>query len=209
VGRRSPVAVKRRPIEILTREECHRLLSAFPSRSPAGVRNRALVVVLWRAQLRVGEAIALGVRDLNTRAGSVTVRHGKGDRRRVVGLDPQAVAVVDKWLLERARLISAHRLTSARPAPLFCTFSEGHVGFPLKGTYVREMLARAAARAGIEKRVHPHGLRHTGADELVAEGKPLTVVRRQLGHSSLAVTERYVDHLGWRDVVDAMQHRVW
>ena len=82
-------------------------------------------------------------------------------------------------------------------------------GDPINARYVRAMLRRMAERAGIEKRVHPHGLRHTHAFELANEGTPLHVIQHQLGHGSLATTDRYIRHLAPRDVIKTMQAREW
>lgn len=194
------------PPEPLTRHEVDALLAAC-GRGPAGVRNRALIVVLWRAGLRLDESLSLLPKDVDLDVGSITVLHGKGDRRRVVGIDPQACAVIRDWI-ERRR-----ELGLSRGAPLFCTFSAGHAGQPagrkLWPSYVRDLLKRLAARAGIEKRVHPHGLRHTHATELAREGAPIHYIRKQLGHSSLAITERYIDHLTPGEVLDWMRRREW
>jgi site-specific recombinase XerD len=75
--------------------------------------------------------------------------------------------------------------------------------------YVRDMLKRKAARAGIEKRVHPHGLRHTHAAELVREGVPMNVIRDQLGHTSLATTDRYLRNVAPADVIGMGRARTW
>jgi integrase len=92
---------------------------------------------------------------------------------------------------------------------VFCTVTKGNIGQPLGAAYWRETIKRLGKRAGIEKRVHSHGLRHTHAVELMRESTPSIVIRRQLGHSSLAVTERYLDHLEPGEVVQTMQQRHW
>jgi integrase/recombinase XerD len=71
--------------------------------------------------------------------------------------------------------------------------------------YVRLLLQRLAAKSGIEKRVHPHGLRHTFAFELEQSGAPTTVVSKLLGHSSVAVTARYLDRLSNAQAVSVLQ----
>lgn len=185
------------PPEVLTPDEVRSLIRACSNRAPTGVRNRALIGVLYRGGLRLGEALALKPKDLDPLQGTITVLHGKGDRRRVVGLDPGAMAMVERWI-ERRKDIGL----SAR-SPLFCTLG----GKPLKASYIRTLLPRLAAKAGIEKRVHPHGLRHTMAYELMMEGVPVPIIQRQLGHASLATTDRYLAHLAPRDVVEAMQRR--
>ena len=71
------------------------------------------------------------------------------------------------------------------------------------------LLLLVRAGVGMEKRVHPHGLRHTMAFELMMEGVPVPIIQQQLGHASLATTDRYLRHLAPRDVVMAMQQREW
>jgi integrase len=129
----------------------------------------------------------------------VTVLHGKGDRRRTVGLDPTAMALVLRWADKRKTLGIGPR------SPLFSTLD----GRPLKPSYLRTLLPRLAQKAGIAKRVHPHGLRHTLAFELMMEGVPVPIIQRQLGHASLATTQRYLDHLAPREVIEAMRQREW
>ena len=187
------------PPEPLTTTEVHALLAACSTCAPTGIRNRALLVIMWRAGLRCAEALDLRPKDLDSRRGTVRVLHGKGDKSRTLGLDPEAFAVVDRWLDRRKAL------DLPRSAPVFCTLQ----GRRMKPHYVRALCKRLAKRAGIEKRVHPHGLRHTHAYELAEEGAPLHLVQAQLGHSSLAVTNRYVSHLNPAELVERMQRRTW
>jgi integrase/recombinase XerD len=214
LGRPRPVATnggrapankgKRYPAEIYTGEELNRLLAAC-GRGLAGMRNRALIVVMWRCGLRVDEACQLHPRDVDLERGTVTVRHGKGDKRRVVGIDPQAGAVVARWLEIRGRMLGR------RHATLFCTIQHDKlgVGRQLHTNEVRAFLARAARRADIDKRVHPHGLRHTFAVDLLREGVNVTVIQRLLGHTDLATTARYLDHLLPFEAVKVAIARDW
>jgi site-specific recombinase XerD len=155
--------------------------------------------MLYRAGLRCNEALALRAVDLDLDAGSVRVLHGKGDTARTVGLDPGALAVIEKWLRIR------RGLPNPRAGRLFCTLA----GTPISDVYVRQMTKRLAKRARLTKRVHAHGLRHTHAAELAREGVPMNVIRDQLGHKNLATTDRYVRGLCPADVVAAMQARTW
>jgi site-specific recombinase XerD len=190
---------RRLPPEVLTEAEVSALLRACSNRAPTGVRNRALIVLMYRGGLRVGEALALRPKDLDRAAGTIRVLHGKGDKARTVGLDPQAFAVLERWLDRRAaRGINGH-------APIFCTLK----GEPVSSSYVRVLLPRLAKKAGIVKRVHPHGLRHTHAAELAREGVPARLIQEQLGHSSLATTDVYLRKLAPQDLIDAMQKRSW
>jgi site-specific recombinase XerD len=72
--------------------------------------------------------------------------------------------------------------------PPFCTMSD----CPLSANQVRQMLRRRSDRAGIDKRIHPHGLGHSHAAELAAEGVPVSAIQKQLGHTWLATTDAYL-----------------
>ena len=133
----------------------------------------------------------------------MTVLHGKGDKWRIIGIDPQAFDVLELWLQARSELGIGRR------SPLFCCIQGTQRGGAMRTQLVRSMLRRRAARAGIEKPVRPHGLRHTHAFELANEGTPTHLIKSQLGHTSLAVTERYIDHLAPTAVIRHMQTRRW
>lgn len=201
-GMHPPNYGKTYPAEPLSRDEIHRLLRAC-GRGNAGARNRAAIVVMWRAGLRIAEALALHPKDLDLELGTVTVLHGKGDRRRVVGIDPEACAVVAQWD-DRRRALGVNGRH-----PLFCVISRPNVGAPMQSSCFREAMKDAATRAGLERRVHPHALRHTHAMELANEGVGIHVIRAQLGHSSIQTTARYIDHLAPRQVIDTMRARTW
>lgn len=188
------------PPEPLTRDEIERLLRKL-GRGPCGHRNRALVVLLWRSGLRIAEALALYPKDVDRLAGTVTVLSGKGGRRRQVAIDAYALATVERWMTARLKLELNGR------HPLFCCVDVRTRGKAMYSSYVRDMLKRRARQAGIEKRVHPHGLRHTMAFELLMEGQPLGVIRDQLGHSQLSTTLRYCDHLAPAVAIRAMHGR--
>lgn len=190
------------PIEILDPDEVEGLLRAR-RRGATGLRDRALIAVLYRAGLRCSEVTALKPADVDTRLGECHVLRGKGGRRRVVGLDEGACTLIDAWMVERARLGIDGR------APLFCRIQEPRRGSPLAPQAVREMLRRAAAKAGITKRVHPHGLRHTNAAEMAGEGVPTHVVQRHLGHTRLSTTAHYIGHLRPTAVIAAGRARSW
>src|SRR5882724_11331329 len=112
---------RRYPAEVLTPDEVRALVKACSNRAPTGVRNRALVVALYRGGLRISEALRLAPKDVDRAAGTVTVLHGKGDKRRTVGLDPGAFAVLERWLDRRARLGINGR------SPIFCTLKGGRL----------------------------------------------------------------------------------
>lgn len=187
------------PPEPLTLNEIHSLLRTCSNRAPTGIRNKALIVILWRAGLRCKEALSILPKDLDQTHGTIRVLMGKGKRSRLVGLDPQAWAVLQLWLNRR------HILNINGRSPVFCTLT----GEPLTPQYVRNLLPRLALKARIEKRVHAHGLRHTHAFELANEALPIHIIQQQLGHVSLATTDRYIRHLNPQQVVEAIQGRGW
>lgn len=186
------------PIEILTPAECNALLRACSRRGPTGARNRALIVVLWRGGLRCAEAMDLLPKDLDDRQGTIRVLHGKGDRSRTVGLDDQAWATVAVWVSIRATLPGV-KLQS----PLLCTLR----GKRLHASYIRALMKRLAAQAGIDKRVHAHGLRHTFAVELARERVPLHIIQHVLGHASVRTTSGYIGHVEPHEVISAIRAR--
>jgi integrase/recombinase XerD len=189
--KRPPTARRRRkptrrfPAEPLVLADFEALRAACSRRAPTGIRNRALLAVLFRSGLRISEALALFPKDLDPESGSLRVLHGKGDRARTAPLPSDAAEAVDRWRGCRKRL----GLTGRHP--LFCTLK----GEPLWDSYVRTMCKRLAAKAGVEKRVHPHGLRHGWALGQVESGTSLPVIQQLLGHSSLSTTATYVSHI--------------
>lgn len=198
VGGRRRKPRRRRPPEVLTAGEVGRLLAACPP-SAHGLRNRALIALMYRSGLRVSEALALCPKDVDAHAGTVRVLHGKGDRSRTVGIDAGGVAVLAAWL-------EAREAAGAQPGdPIF--FGRG--GRPLDAGYVRRVFQQLGARAGIAKRVHPHGLRHTHAAELRSEGVDIGIISKQLGHRSITTTACYLDHIAPVAVVEAVKARRW
>ena len=187
------------PAEILTPQEILAMLAACKD-TVTGVRGRALITVMYRSGLRVGEALALQPKDVDLRIGSIAVLHGKGDRRRTVGIDPGASPIIQQWVMTRSQ-----QLAPPQGVPLFCS----QKCRKMSSTMVREMLIRLARRTGIEKRVHPHGLRHTMAYELLMEGVPIPIIQRQLGHISLQTTDTYLSHIAPKQVLEFITARSW
>lgn len=187
-------------VEVLTRLELDSLLCACNRRSPSGLRDRALIALLYGSGLRIAEALALRPRDLDLDVGTVRVHKGKGQKPRVSGIEQGMGSVVREWVEHRAQALG---LNGA--GPLFCQITRGRVGQPLQQACVRQMLRRRSAKAGIDKRVHPHGFRHSHAANMAAGGIPLNVIQRQLGHSNVSTTSRYLDHVQPADVVSAVR----
>lgn len=189
----APNAGKRYPAEVMTPAEVAAIIGACSAKARTGIRNRALLTLLYRSGLRISEALALKPSDVNLAAHSVRVLDGKGHKTTTRGYHPSADDALARWLDTRKTL-------GLRNGPLFCTLAGG----TMHPQYVRNLLGRLAASAGIDKRVHPHGFRHTFAVELEQAGTPATVISKLLGHSSVAVTARYLDHLTNHQAVAAL-----
>ena len=140
--------------------------------SPYALRLRALIVIMWRAGLRISEALALAETDLESARGSLLVRSGKGGKRREVGMDDWGWGQLVGWLELRQTL---------PVGPLLCAISAPAAGRPWTHSAARQNLGRVAAQAGVRRRFAPHQLRHAHAVEMAREGVPLNVIQRQLG----------------------------
>lgn len=170
--------------DLLSHAEIDRLLRTCSKRAPSG--------------LRIGEALTLGVKDVDLQEFVVRVQTGKTGKR-VVGLDLPTALLVEQWLLSRRKLGVGTR------APLFCTLKGGEVD----QSHIRHMMKRRATRAGIEKRAHAHMLRHRFAIDLIKEGADLLTVRDLLGHASASTTQTYLSRIGASDAVAFAQQRKW
>src|SRR4051794_39268893 len=187
----------RYPADPPTVEEIIAVMRAAGER-PHGARLRALIVVLWRGGLRIQEALALAERDLDRRRGSLLVRHGKGDKRREVGMD--------EWGWEQLRPRLEHR--SWMPiGTLLCIINGPTCGHPWSGPAARTQLRCLALAAGVRRRFAPHQLRHVHAVEMAREGVPLNVIQRQLGHADLGVTSVYLQGIDNTEVISAAHAR--
>jgi site-specific recombinase XerD len=163
-----------------------------------GARLRGLIVVLWRAGLRISEGLCLAERDLDPARGALLVRNGKGGKRCEVGMDEWGWEQLRPWLDLSARMpIGA----------LFCVVNGPTCGRPWSGPAARTQLRRLALDAGVRRRFAPHQLRHAHAVEMAREGVPLNVIQRQLGHADLGVTSVYLQGIDNTEVISAVHSR--
>jgi site-specific recombinase XerD len=163
-----------------------------------GRRLRGLIVVLWRAGLRIQEALALAEGDLDHGRGALLVRRGKGGRRREVGMDAWGWDELQPWLELRVEL---------PVGPLFCVLNGRTRGRQWSSAGARTELRRTAVAAGVRRRFAPHQLRHAHAVELAHEGVPLVVIQRQLGHSNLGITSVYLQGIDNAEIINAVHAR--
>ncbi len=163
-----------------------------------GLRLRGLIVVLWRSGLRISEALALAEGDLEPGRGAMLVRHGKGGRRREVGMDEWGWQQLRPWLEQRVEL---------PVGPLFCVVKGPTAGQPWSAPSVRTQFRRLAARAGVRRRFAPHQLRHAHAVEMAREGVSLNVIQRQLGHANLGITSIYLEGIDNGEIIETVHGR--
>ena len=163
-----------------------------------GLRVGALIAVLWRAGLRISEALALTESDVDARRGSVLVRHGKDDRRREAGMDDWGFEQLLGWLERRVEL---------PVGPLFCVIDGSTRGRGWSATAARAEFRRLALEAGVRRRFAPHQLRHAHAVELAREGVPVNIIQRQLGHTDLGTTPTYLQGIDPSEIINAVRSR--
>jgi site-specific recombinase XerD len=163
-----------------------------------GRRLRGLIVILWRAGLRIQEALALAEADLDQRRGALLVRRGKGGRRREVGMDAWGWEELQPWLELRLRL---------PVGPLLCVINGATRGRHWSSAAARADLRRTAVTAGVRRRFAPHQLRHAHAVEMAREGVPLIVIQRQLGHSNLGITSVYLQGIDNAEIIETVRAR--
>lgn len=188
------------PAQVLTAKEADAIIAACSPRYSTGIRNRALLTLLRRSGLRVSEVLSLRASDIDLDAHSIRLRATKSQKAQTRGFHPAAVMPLLRWIEERQKLG-----LDVNGTPLFCTTEKDRAGHPLDASYVRKMMRERAQKAGVEKRAHPHGLRHTFAWDCVQAGMLITEISELLGHSSVAVTAIYLKHLTNGDAIRALE----
>jgi integrase/recombinase XerD len=163
-------------------EEVRRLIEAPAPSTPTGLRDRAILEVLYGAGVRVSELTGLDVDDLDLEGGFVRVT-GKGGKEREVPIGRQAQRAVGSYLTRARPRLVGQRTRGA----LFLNTRGGR----LSRQACAKLLGAYASRAGIGRRVSPHDLRHSFATHLLEGGADVRVVQELLGHASVATTQIY------------------
>jgi integrase/recombinase XerD len=166
--------------EVLPREVVERILGAMETKSPRGIRNRALYELIYSAGLRISEAVGLNLQDLDLPGGVARVT-GKGNKERLVVFGPEALSWLKRYLHEARPELAGKRRSSA----LFIS----RTGKRLSRKGIWKNYTRFAALAGTGSRLHT--LRHSFATEMLAGGADLRSVQELLGHADLATTQIY------------------
>ncbi|WP_043529219.1 site-specific tyrosine recombinase XerD [Litchfieldella xinjiangensis] len=168
--------------DTLDEDEVLRLLEAPDVATPLGLRDRAMLEVLYASGLRVSELVGLTLASINLRQGVVRVI-GKGDKERLVPIGEEAIT----WLERYLRSGRAALMQDVTRAPVFPGRGDG---FMTRQTFWHRVKAHALT-AGIDKPLSPHTLRHAFATHLLNHGANLRVVQLLLGHSDLSTTQIY------------------
>ena len=167
----------------LTLEEVERLLESPDQKTPHGVRDRAILELLYSSGLRVSEISDLALQDVDLRNGFLRVSSGKGSKERVVPVGDKAIQAIEVYLgASRPRLVKAHTGSA-----LFLSMR----GRAISRKTIWLMTKKRAAQAGIETPVKPHLLRHSFATHLLGGGADLRVIQEMLGHADIATTQIY------------------
>ena len=168
MGRRLP--------DTLTNDEREALLSQPNKRARTGFRDLAIIRLMLNVGLRSSEVLNISVEDVDWISGKLIVRHGKGDKDRIVWINEDDLEIIKEW----------KEIKPSSPI-LFTTLK----GKKINDRYLRAMVKRRAKKAGITKDVHPHLLRHTFATDLLRSTKNIRLVQKALGHARLSSTMIY------------------
>lgn len=159
----------------LTETEAKRLLGA----AMGNPRAHSIVAILLYSGLRVGELVRLETHNVDFDELTITVKSGKGDKDRLVVVTDACMGAVREWLARRPK------------SPSDYVYPGRGGRSPLSEQTVQRLVQRTSKRAGIEKNVTPHVLRHTLATALLRNGGDIRFIQRMLGHASIATTQIY------------------
>ena len=170
--------------EVLSVEEVDRIIASVDTSTPGGLRDRAILEVLYGCGLRVSEGVNLRISNIYTKERFLRIV-GKGDKERLVPLGDMAAEALQAWY-------------GARPEP-----ARGFEDFVFLNRYGKSlsrvsmfnMVKKQAMLAGVRKEISPHTFRHSFATHLVENGADLRAVQEMLGHESILTTEIYT-HIG-------------
>ena len=181
--------------EVLSVEEIDAIQAAIDLSKPQGVRDRAIIEMLYSCGLRISELCQLQMSQLFLEEGYIRV-HGKGRKERLVPIGEQAIARLREWFVVRQGI-------QARPGEEDFVFISTKRGRRLSRVSLFVFIKDYAARAGITKDISPHTFRHSFATHLLEGGANLRAIQAMLGHEGIATTEIYM-HIGQQHLREAI-----
>jgi len=177
----SPKLWKRLPI-VLSVDKVDNLLSVPDMKTKLGVRNRAILELLYATGARVSEVTAIQMDWINLEYGYVKCR-GKGSKERIVPLGTKAIEAIQNYLK-----VSRSEIKNSQHSPyLFLS----KAGKPLRRENIWKIVRNCALKAGIHERISPHKLRHSFATHLLENGADIRSVQEMLGHVNISTTQIY------------------
>ena len=182
-ARSFPIKVEKPLPSFLGKKEANRLLAAPDDDSPAGLRDRAILEVLYSCGVRLAELQGMNLGDINSDRREILVR-GKGDKERWTLFGAPAQDALDRYLEDGRPHFSAAR---AHSDPLFVN----RYGARLSRRSIEKIVRDYAARAGLKEGIHTHTLRHSFASHMLEGDADLRVIQELLGHSSVSTTQLY------------------
>ena len=162
---------------ILEPEEVQNLLKQPNKRYPTGLRNKAIMSLMLHCGLRLSEVVNLKPGNINLTKGKLRVESGKGKKDRDLAIPDYLTGLLEAW-------------RNIRPKSNF--FFPTLKGMKLSDRYIQQMVKRYAQKAGLNKRISPHTLRHTYATQYYKQTKDIETLKRILGHSDISTTTIYI-----------------
>ena len=182
--------VKKLP-DILTGEEQERLLQQPNPDTSTGLRNLCIMQVILDTGITLSELLNLQPEDINLREGKLQVRKAEREKNRSIQIGEKSEALLRKYFA-----------SAPHSKYVFCTLRGGQ----LNGRYIREMVKRYSVKAGVDKNIYPHSLRHTFAANLYRQTSDIRLVQKTLGHTDIATTTIYA-YLAEKETSDTIKER--
>lgn len=182
---------------VLSIEEVNKMIESIDTSDPTGIRNRALIEVLYGSGLRVSEACLLKVGDLHINNKYISIV-GKGNKERIVPIGESGIDALRKYI------------STARPTFMKTGFSDyvflSYLGKPLSRQSVFKFIKKLALDNNIDKEISPHTLRHSFATHLLDNGVDLRYIQEMLGHEDISTTQIYThtNRLKLKELVESV-----
>lgn len=182
---------------VLTQDEVSQMLAVPNTKKPLGIRDRAILEVLYATGMRVSELTDLRLNDLHLDVDLVQPR-GKGDKERIIPIGE----VAELWLNKYMSTVRKEQLKKSPSTDIVFLNARGH---QLTRQAIWQLIKKTAQKANITKDVTPHTLRHSFATHLLENGADLRVVQELLGHSDITTTQIYT-HVSQKHLLSVYQH---